>query len=461
MNHIKNTTATIICLLFTNILLSQEMTLEQCREIALENNKKMAIAQKNQTKSDLTVKSTFTNFLPKLSASGMAYYTTSKFDHNLKIDDIQIFDPSPLRDYIPPIIYDFIDEKSKVVIPDMDFQFNMNNSYLVGANIDQPIYLGGKVRSGYKMSKIGSEIADINIRKTEAEIINETDKAYWLYVQTLELQKSANTYKETVAEFERVVKNAVDEGMKSRNDIMKVQVQLNQANLQLHRAQNGVNLARMNLCQVLGLPLETIITPTETLDDNLVEISYTLDISSRPEYEMLTKQVELKNVEQRFVQSDFLPTVGVRGAYNYAYGVKLNDEVLLNNGGFSAMLSVSVPIFHWGEGARKVQIAKAETDIVDLQREELNELMKLELQQAINQYNELLLEVSMTEIALEQAQENLRMSKDYYEEGLENISDYLEAQAIWQNAESEHIIAKSKLRIGRTEYLRTAGKLEK
>ena len=76
---------------------------------------------------------------------------------------------------------------------------------------------------------------------------------------------------------------------------------------------------------------------------------------------MLCKQVELKRQEQRFIQSDFLPSVGVRGGYNYTYGMKINGRPLFDNGGFSAMIAVSIPLFHWGEGMNKVRAAKAET----------------------------------------------------------------------------------------------------
>lgn len=448
-----------IFMFFSISLSAQEMTLDQCRQMALENNKKMAVAQQNKTKANLTQKSTFTHFFPKISANGMAYYTTAESDIALKLGSMQIFDPTIVSGIIPSQLYPIVEGLSTIQLPDMNFKLNLNNSYLVGVNIEQPIYMGGKIRSGYKMSKIGNEIADLNIKKTEAEIITETDKAYWLYVQTLELTKSAKSYKETVEEFHRVVSNAVDAGMKSRNDLMKVQVQLNQANLQLQRAENGKELSRMNLCQIIGLPLQSEILPTQSFSDNITEMVTVSDISARPEYAMLNKQVEFKNQEKRMVASEFLPFIGVMGSYNYTYGVKLNDEVIFNNNGFSGMISVKIPLVHWGEGARKIKIAETERVMAELQRDDLSEKMELEMQQAINNYNEQLLEVVLTETALEQAQENLQISKNYYEAGMESISDYLEAQTISQNAESEHIIAKTKLEIGKTEYLRTIGKL--
>jgi outer membrane protein TolC len=85
--------------------------------------------------------------------------------------------------------------------------------------------------------------------------------------------------------------------------------------------------------------------------------------------------------------------------------------------------------------------------------------MELELQQAISSYNETVLEVRLTQQALEQSEENMRISRDHYDAGMETISDYLEAQTIWRNAQAEHITAKTKLEIRKTEYLKASGNI--
>ncbi|MBP6423708.1 MAG: TolC family protein, partial [Tidjanibacter sp.] len=341
----------------------------------------------------------------------------------------------------------------------LSLKLDLNNPYLAGVSIEQPVYMGGKIHSAYRMARIGDELAALNVCLTEEEVIVETDRAYWTYVQTLELRKSAGAYKAVVEEFLRTVSNAVEAGMKSRNDLMKVQVQLNRAELQLQRADNGVQLSRMNLCQMVGLPLDSDIVPSESFGDETAPAAAGTDITARPEYTMLCKQVELKRQEQRFIQSDFLPSVGVRGGYYYTYGMKINGQPLFDNGGFSAMIAVSIPLFHWGEGMNKVRAAKAETAMAELQRDEMAEKMELEAQQALNAVNEYILEVRLTESALSQAEENMQTSGNFYEAGMEPISDYLEAQAIWQNASAEYIAARAKLAISRSEYMKAAGLL--
>ncbi|MDH6312038.1 outer membrane protein TolC [Parabacteroides sp. PFB2-10] len=459
MNPIKYITLIVAGLFCSLFLYGQGMTLEACRRMALENNKQIAIAERTKEKAHLTVQATKTNFLPKLSAQGLGYYNNSSRDLNLKMGQMTLFDPNDLSGMVPAELMPLLSQFSVLDIPDMNFNLKTSNTYVAGVNLEQPIYMGGKITSAYKMSKVGDEIAGLNRELTEYEIILATDKAYWACVQARELEKSAAQFKTTVEEFHRVVQNACEAGMKSKNDVMKVQVQLNQAELQLRRAENGVRLSRMNLCHLLGLPLQSEIMPTENFSEQSFELSGMADITARPDWAILDKQIELKKYEKQYVRSDFLPQVGVRGSYNYIHGIRLNNDPLFDGGSFSAMVSVRIPLFNWGEGVKKVKAAERERQIMQLQRDDLGEKMSLEVEQALNLYNEALLEIRLTRQALEQTEENLRMSQDHYNAGLETISDYLEAQTLRQQADGEYIIARTKLEIHKTEYLKATGRL--
>lgn len=439
---------------------SQTLTLQQCRQMALENNRQIAIAHKNKENAATTVGIYKTNFLPKLSASGMAYYTGSRSRLDFQLDDITLFDPNDLSGIVPPNLLPILSQYATLTIPPIPLSLNMNNTYLASINVEQPIYMGGKISSAYRMAKIGNDIAGLNRVLTETEVILQTDNAYWQCVQAMELRKSALKYKEVVEEFHRIVKNAVDEGMKTRNDLLKVQVQLNQADLQLHRAENAVELSRMNLVYVIGLPSDSRVDPVQTFTDHhQMTVSNPADVIARPEYAMLSKQIELKTQEKRLARSEFLPNIGIQGSYSYANGVKLNDERLFNSGGFSAIVSVNIPLFHWGEGIKKVRVAENEKNIALLQRDEMGEKMDLEIRQSLNTYNEAILEAELTRKALAQAEENMRVSGDHYEAGMETIANYLEAQTLWQQASAEYIVARTKLEIGKTVYLKATGRL--
>jgi outer membrane protein TolC len=476
--------------LTSSSLPSQEiLTLERSREMALKNNKQIAIAAEGTEMAGYNVKSYKSNFLPKISATGNYLLTTASLEKSVPSFHLPTYIPDASGELVPNILTT-VDGmpifKEYAYFPGMDLSLKSNGTYIAGLRVEMPIYMGGKISSAYNMSKIGAEMAQLNEVKTRNEVIMQVDVAYWTYVETLELAKTASAYNELVEQLVADVANAYDAGMVPRNDLLKVQVKLNEVELQLLRAENGVRLARMNLCHIIGLPLnsevevdyvmgnglflnnngsldnETYLSNdgslnNETFSNNNIPLP---DLFSRPEYELLSKQIELKERQVQLVKSDFLPSVGIAGNMGYANGLKLNDSKLLDNTAFSAVVNVSIPLFHWGEGRNKVRSAMAEKKMASLQRDELTEKMELEIQQALQAYSESEARVVLTKRSLNQAEENLRESGDRYESGLETLSNLMEAQAMWQQAQSEVIGANSAYKIAETAYLKAAGRLE-
>src|SRR5690606_22993027 len=241
--------------------------------------------------------------------------------------------------------------------------------------------------------------------------------------------KLAQSYRDLIESLLRDVENARDVGLRHQNDVLKVQVKLNEAELQLRRAQNGLKLAMMNLCFVTGLPLDADVKLPESLDDAIAgELDIKRDYTGRPEYAMLEQQILLKEQEIKLTRSDFLPQVGVAANYGYINGLEMNGTKLLDGTSFSALVSVNIPVFHWGEGRNKIKAAEAEKEIASLQRENLSQMMELELAQAINKLDESLLEAEFTEKALKEAEENLRVSENRYKTGMQTLSEFMEAQ---------------------------------
>lgn len=443
----------------------EPVTLDECRRMALENNKKMLSSAVAKEKASYDVKSYKANYFPRLSATAGLLYTSSALDYSLPGAYLPTFVPDPsgsgalLPNIIPgtetaPVF------KEYAYFPGMDLELDMSGTWIAGVSLQQPVYTGGKVTAAYRAAKIGERIVAAQGELTRAEVIEKTDEAYWTYVRTAQLLKTAVDYRGLVAELLRNVTDAVDAGMKPRNDMLKVQVKYNEAELRVRQASNGLNLARMNLCHVIGLPLDTEMEPVVPgADDYDVETNDRRDVTSRPEYAMLDGQVALKEQQKKIARSDFLPQVGVSAGVNYGQGLRLNGERLLDNASFSAMASVSIPIFHWGEGRNKVRSAEAERRMAELAQQDAAGMMELELARAADAYDEARLEVRLTESAVAQAEENLRLSRDGYEAGMETLADFLEAQTVWQKAEADLIEARTAMRLSATRYLKAAGRL--
>jgi len=457
--------ALLLALLIDTADAQQVMTLQRCRELAIENSKPTAIAKRNKEITEVTQKAYRTNYLPKISASGNYFYTNVVTKKTIPGAYLPTFVPDPASGQLVPNILTMSPDgkpifKEYAYFPDMELSLKLSGTWMAGLSAEQPIYTGGKITSAYKMSQIGSEIATLNQALTQADLLIKIDEAYWTLVQVSELAKLAESYQKVVTELFRNVNDAYEVGLRHRNDVLKVQVKVNEVELQYRQAENGVQLARKNLCRLMGLPLNSQVTLPESFEESPMEAPNRLiSYNARPEYAMLEKQIELKGQQVKLVQSDFLPKAGIMANYGYLSGVWLNNDKLIDRASFYALASVNIPIFHWGEGRNKIRAAIAEREVLQLQRDDISELMALELAKAFDKCDESDLEVRLTERSLEQALENMKVCGDQYTEGMETLANFLEAQTVWQRAYTEHINAKTRQRLNYTYYQKAAGLL--
>ena len=440
----------VLCALITN---AQELlTLEQCRQLALDNNKRMAAANKQTQAAHYTMQSYRGNFFPNFTASGTGLYSTANGTFSLPGGNLPTLMPDANGQPIP--------NGGFAYFPGIDLNYKVRTVWMGGVQVEQPIFMGGKILAAYKMARLGKQMAQLNENLTATEVILETDQAYALMVKAQEMNKVAESYHAVLQELMKNVQSAYKHGLKSKNDVLKVQVKLNESELAIRKAENALRLANMNLCHLIGKPL----IETLQISDDFPVIEQALetqvnDITARPEYSLLNKQVDMAKQQVKLSRSELLPQVGIRGSYDYVHGLKVNEQRLFDNGAFSVMLNVTVPLFHFGERINKVRASKAQLEQVRMEQAELNEKMYLELTQAANNLDEAKLQTALADRSLEQADENRLISKGEYDAGLEPLSDHLEAQALWQQAYETKVDAHFQLYLSYVKYLKAAGKL--
>lgn len=408
------------------------LTLSQCRTLALENNKQIAASRQATSSAVYTARSAHGNFLPDISASGAGMYNS---------------------------------KEGTIDMLGYGIDYEIGTLYSVGLTIEQPVYMGGKISAGYKMAKLGQAIAEKQETLTATEVVEATDCAYAGVVRATEMIRVAGAYNEMLNSLLTTVESAYRNGMKPKNDVLKVQVKVDESVLALRRAENALRLARMNLCHYIGLPLDSMVSVsedfTQATDVSLISspLPAIAAIENRPEYSMLSSQVDLAKQEIKLNRSELLPKVGVSASYNYVHGIEIGNRTLLDDGIFTAMVSVSLPLFHFGERSNKVRAAKAKMLQAELDREEGIESMTLELTQAANNVDEASLELTIAERSLTQAEENMRVSRSMYDAGMETLADHLEAQALWQQAWQTRVDAAYSLYLAHVAYQKASGTL--
>ncbi|MDR3048018.1 MAG: TolC family protein [Bacteroidales bacterium] len=447
----------LLMLAFGEMQAQTYLSLDSCRNLAITNNAQSKLANMQLQKMRFEVNAYRANFFPRISAQGMYFFTTTDLRYQKRYDLYNTNIPDAISDLdLPDWTQSYLDQFYSSVFIDVDIKVNLNNTFLVGAQFEQPIFMGGKIITAFKMAKIGKQIAQANIKRSDAEMIYKTDEAYWMYVKVIELHQTALEYKKVVENVLIDANNGAEMGMISENDKMKVQVKLGEANMMVKQTENGMRLAKMNLCMITGMNLFSSILPLDSLpDSDAVMVPEEIpDVTVRTEYDLLQKQLELKKQQVNLARSDFLPQLGITGGYNYMNGIMLNETKLLNKPSFYALASLKIPISQWGEGVNRIRSAKADVSIAEYQMEESLNLLQLEILKAYNTLDEASLKTEIAKTEFLQTQENLRIVSDRYELGFEILSTLLEAQVLWKQAWSKFIEAKADLRIAETNYWR-------
>ena len=239
----------IFCALTTNA--QEVLTLDQCRQLALDHNKQMAAATKQTQAASYLQKSYKGNFFPNFMASGTGLYSSANGTFGIPGGNLPTFVVDANGQPAPNGGFAFF--------PGIDLNYKVRTVWMGGIAVEQPIYMGGKIVAAYRMATLGKQMAQLNETLTASEVILETDQAYALMVKAQEMNKVATSYQAVLVELMKNVESAYKHGLKSKNDVLKVQVKLNESELAIRKAENALRLAGMNLCHLIGKPL------TETL----------------------------------------------------------------------------------------------------------------------------------------------------------------------------------------------------
>ncbi len=437
----------------TTISAQTMLSVDQCREMALQHNLKLDAARMQVDQASAMVKSYRANYYPDFSASFQGLYSTANGTYKIDGGNLPVLSVGADGS--------IVQTAQVAYFPGLEFDYKINGVFRGGVEVTQPIYMGGKIRASVAMATGSRDLAQYNRDKVSVEVVVEATRAYANVVKALKMLDVANAYRNVIDGLQSDVTSAVNHGMRHRNDLMKVSVRGNEADLNILKAQNAVRLAKMDLCRAIGLPLMSNIDVVASFPEVDVPeaVDETTAVMNRPESKMLDARQEVLEQKVKLSRSEMLPSVGLAAGYHYLSGLKLNNDRLFDGGSFGVMLNVKIPLFHFGEHSQKVKADKASLQQAKYESEHSRQMMELEMRSAYSNLQEADAAFTMTKTALEQATENMRLSKSMFDNGMETLSDYLEAQVIWQQANEEHITAGFNRYVSYIDYQRTIGAL--
>lgn len=464
----------LLILLFRPGLYAQEkLSLEDCQRLALERNEKLKIAQEKSGAATALRKAAFTQYLPNFSANGsyirtnksLSLFSEDKFlpvipfnaidAQSGSINQQAFYDPAVAPTFL---VFDaqgspVLDQegnpvfKQYVYLPQEEGKLGSKNVFVGQIGFIQPIFAGFKIRETNRIAGFAERVAEQNQVFETSELLHKVEKSFWQLISLEERQKLAVAYLDLLDNLSADIQNLYDEGFVTKNDLLKVDVKKNDAQLKLFKVNQGIKLSKMALNQLIGLDVDNQIELTPSEADSLVIRSqqqlYASAREKRPELLMLEQQINIARSATNIMKSRYMPDLIASVNYMVSNPNPYNGFEEEFGGDFNAGVVLHVPLFHWGDKNHTLRAARHEERIAELELKEASEMIRLEVAQAFFAWQESLERVKLTQNSLAQAEENLKVNQDNYTEGLINTSDLLEAQTLWQQAASELISARS------------------
>jgi outer membrane protein TolC len=440
----------IIALSCTMTASAQTYTLEQLKDSALQNNIAIRHAKHMVDAAQQQRKEAFTKYFPNVSSTGL-WFNANKGMAQTELNLSEQITPElgmALSQSLPAEALAALGNPISVSM--------MKNGAVAGVTAVQPVFAGGQIVNGNRLAKVGEDVSRLQLQLSQNEVEKQTEQYYW---QLVSLQQKMNTIEAVQALLADIYKDvdvAVRAGVAMRNDLLQVQLRQNDVESQKLKLQNGIDILRLLLGQYCGLSNTSFAIEHSTL--NIEHANEAANIQSSifnvqclPEYQLLNKQVEATKLQTKMEIGKNLPTLGVGAGYNY-------HNLLDKNHTFGMVFAtVSVPISDWWGGSHAIKRRKIAQQQAEEQLADNSELLKIRMQNAWNNVKEASQQLQIAQRSIEQAEENLRVNRDYYRAGTSKMSDLLQAQLLYQQAQDSFTDAYADYQNKLLEYRQAIG----
>lgn len=484
----KNILVSVMCLLLPGMIWGGEtLTLQQCREMALASNRTLQGEHVKAEMAGYDRKTAMANYLPDISLKGGYFYNST--DISL-ISDEQSAALRGMGTAVQGRLGEATTALTQAIMTNPQAAFEYMNSAMwqtalgalsqtdvttalnaLGAQIDdalhpdlrnvggalltlkQPLFVGGKIVASNRIARLAEELAEARCDEQQRHVLTDVDNAYWQVVSIAAKKRLADDYAALLSQMVSNVQTAADEGVATSSDVLAVRVKANEAQMLQTRSTDGLRLARMLLCQQIGLPLESDIVLADEQAEMLtvpeVAARHSLDeiCQNRPEMRQLSLAEQIYRKKVDVARADMMPTVALTANYLCSNPNLLSGFRNEWGGTWNAGVVVTMPLFHGTEALQKTRRAKAEVMLYQLKKDDAREMIDLQVSQLRCRYDEAKKRLDMADSNLECANENLRTATLGFEEGVITSDVAMAAQTAWLQARSESIDAHIELQM--------------
>ena len=248
-----NLTLLLFLLLGVPVILAEPgtLSLDSCRNMAIENNKGLRMADMQRQAAHYTRKSASTSYLPKISATGIYMHTGKELS---LLSDEQKTTLSHIGDAISTPALNSVGQGLVDAL-----HTDTRNMAGAAVMLTQPIYMGGKIRAYNNITRLAEQIAGDRYNLRYQELIVAVDETYWNIVQLTARKRLAEGYLNLVKTLDNDVDQLIGEGFATKADGLSLKVKVNEAKVSIIQVNNGIEILKMRLCELCGLPMDTAI----------------------------------------------------------------------------------------------------------------------------------------------------------------------------------------------------------
>jgi len=409
----------VLC--FDQVFAQQTLTLEESKQLAVKNNYKIQNAGLEIVASRQQKKAAFTHYFPSIRAGGAAFGA---------------------------------EENLFALTPQLGM---FKKGTLGNVTAMQPVYAGGRIVNTNRLAALEENANQLKSRFTENEVLLKTEEHYWLVVSLDEKLKTVEKYEAFLDRLQYRVDDAYNVGVSMKNDVLKVKLKRNELLFKKSKLENGRKLAAMAFCQHIGIPYDPDLALKDSLVMTDVPQTYYVDkdeaVKNRSEYHLLEASVKAEDLQTRKKLGEYLPEIAVGASELH---MKIDNGESRTFG--MVFGTVSVPLSGWWEAYHALSRQHIKERIAQNNLNDSAQLLALQIQKAWQDFQDAHQQVLLSEDAKAQAEENLKVNQDSFDNGLTDLSDLLEAQAILQQTHDQLADALTSYRIKRSVYLQVTGR---
>jgi len=399
------------------------LTLEESIKIALDRNLRLIVATEGVAGSEFRKKSALTQFFPTWTGQ----YSYARADS-----------PSSIG----------VAESRDI------FAFN--------TNIIQPLFAGGSISANYRSESFGVDLSKTTVETLKRDVTLQVRQGYY---NILTAQRVTEVADQAIKQFEsqlEVAKAFFDVGIVAKNDVLQAEVRLANARQSQVKAENAVALAKSSFNTLLRREINAPVNVVDILEYKPSDYTFANSLEEalrqRPEIKAAELNIAQAQEAVKIARSGYFPTVNLAGNYN-----RSSDQAQLSawpsDENWRVQAIASIAFSDWWRLGYKVGESKVKVTQAQESKDQVVDNVILEVKQNYLNMTQAEKNISVAQVSIDQAEENVRLNEERYKYQVATATDVLDAVTLLAQARLNYYTALSDYNIAKAALERSMGRM--